>query len=278
MVTSAGQPRAGFEPRAQRTGKNMPASENPVETTYAEKTFDDRNRVKRYLQSRRLQDALRLASALDEPRLMVDFGAGNGEFCKWLAGQFPSTRIVCYEPHPGLLLQARDNLSACPGIEFAAGLDELPAGVADIVFGLEVFEHLPLEEMAQALRGIDRLLSQQGHAIIGVPIEIGPPALLKGLFRMLRRYGEYDASWPNVLRSTLARPPVDRPTVELMPGSRYHLHHTGFDYRAFRSQLRRSFREIRHLHSPLRWAGPWANAELTLLVAPRSPGAGAPPA
>lgn len=236
------------------------------ETPYAEKTFGDRNRVKRYLQHKRLNDALAIADGLPEPDLVVDFGAGNGEFCKWLARRYPRARICCYEPHPLLLQQARDNLAGQPRIEFAARAAELPRQQAGLVFCLEVFEHLPAAESSQALGQIERLLGPRGHLVIGVPVEVGLPALYKGAFRMFRRYGEFDARVANVLRCAIGRPPAVRPTVELMPGSHYHLQHLGFDHRAFFLDLGRHFTRLKQSSSPLRWAGSWVNPEINLLL------------
>jgi hypothetical protein len=46
-----------------------------------------------------------------------------------------------------------------------------------------------------------------GHLIIGVPVEIGFPALYKGLFRMWRRFGAFEASWRDVWDCVAHRPP-----------------------------------------------------------------------
>jgi hypothetical protein len=166
-----------------------------------------------------------------------------------------------------LLQQARDNLAGLRGIEFTDSISGCPPGSVDLLFCLEVFEHLPVAESEQALHTIGRLLGAAGHAVIGVPVEIGLPALYKGLFRMLRRYGEFDAKPGHILRCAMGRPPANRPAVELMPGAHYHLHHLGFDHRRFRERLHREFRAVRHSVSPLRWGGAWLNAELNLLVA-----------
>jgi SAM-dependent methyltransferase len=237
------------------------------ETPYAEKTFGDRNPLKRYLQTGRLQDAIALSEGLPEPRAILDFGAGNGELCKRLSGHFPKARLVCFEPHPGLLEQARQNLAGVSGIEFVSAAADLSSGQFDLLFCLEVFEHLPAKESEEAIDTIQRLLAPNGHVIIGVPIEVGPPALYKGLFRLFRRYGDFDANMANILRATIGRPPSSRPVVELMPGSFYHLHHLGFDHRRFTKWLEQRFRLIRQSGSPAGWAGSWFNSELNLLFA-----------
>lgn len=239
------------------------------ETPYVEKTFGDRNRLKRRLQAGRLQDALVLADQLPMPRCILDFGAGNGELCKLLVRRYPDARVYCYEPHTGLLEQARDNLVGLSGITLVSSTDELLPGSFDQVYCLEVFEHLPVTELDQAIAKIQEMLTPTGHAVIGVPIEVGLPALLKGIFRMLRRFGEHDASVGNILRCTAGHPPTERPAVELMPGSFYHLHHLGFDHRMLRNRLRQEFIEVGASTSPLKLGGTWLNSELTLLLGTR---------
>lgn len=64
----------------------------------------------------------------------------------------------------------------------------------NLVFCLEVFEHLPSEETTDALRQIYDLLRPDGKLIIGVPVEVGVPALYKVIFRMSRKYGGFDAN------------------------------------------------------------------------------------
>lgn len=231
--------------------------------SYARKTFSDSNAVKRFFQRRRLKDALRLVEPGRAPNTIVDFGAGNGELCKSLAKTFPGSRLVCYEPHPELLDQARQNLAGLPGVRFTA---DLPRQPADLLFCLEVFEHLPQRESSLVLGQIRGLLRDDGIAILGVPIETGIPALYKGLFRMARRHGDHDARLGNILRAFAGRPPGGRPVVELLPGSYYHLHHLGFDHRSFGKRLGRDFEILKTATSPLPGFGPAVNSELHFVV------------
>jgi SAM-dependent methyltransferase len=235
--------------------------------TYARKTFSDSNPVKRYFQRTRLRDALRLVENDPAPERVIDFGAGNGELCKSLAGVFPQAAIVCYEPHPDLLAQARDNLADAGNVLCTA---EIPREPADLVFCLEVFEHLPERETGQVTGHLAGLLRDGGRAIVGVPIEVGIPALYKGLFRMARRFGDHDARPGNILSAVLGEPPRERPIVELLPGSGYHLHHLGFDHRAFRKHLDRDFQILAVAASPFPSLGAGVNSELLFVVTGRS--------
>ena len=118
------------------------------------------------------------------------------------------------------------------------------------MFCLEVFEHLPPRPAAEALAKIEHLLKDHGTFFVGVPNELFLPALVKGLFRMTRRYGAFDARFGNVLRATIGRPPKRRPVNEIAPGLPYHFHHLGFDYRKLRALLTGTFDLARQFGSP----------------------------
>ncbi len=224
--------------------------------SYADITFADRNRVKRWLQRRRLDCAVALCRRhAGAVATAWDFGAGNGELCKRLAAAHPLARIICHEPAPQLLAQARDNLAGVPGIEFSSVAPGRHAGTVDVVFCLEVFEHLPPPETAQALQAIGDLLRPGGLLVVGVPVEVGVPALYKGLFRMARRWGAFDAHPANILSAFAGRPPRSRPVSQIADGLRFHFAHMGFDHRAFRHVLGQAFAVRTVRASPFAWLG-----------------------
>jgi trans-aconitate methyltransferase len=206
--------------------------------SYTEITFNDRNPVKRWFQRQRLSSAVKLCRQLDNPPTSIcDFGAGDGELCKHLSAHFPNAGIVCYEPTANLLDEARENVSAIRNIEVAGEYRNIESHSFDVVTCLEVFEHLPPEQVVDALEKISTLLKPDGVIIIGVPVETGIPALYKGVFRMSRRYGAFDANFRNVTRALLGRPPTVRPVDEIAPGFKYHWEHMGFDIRRFKATL-----------------------------------------
>jgi len=233
---------------------------------YAKKTFEDSNPVKRYFQSARLEDALRLAGPLPDPRIIVDFGAGNGELCKRLAENYPHAKIICFEPHPELLEQARENLEGTSNVTFVDSPEQLRRSSADLLFCLEVFEHLPEREFGLAMEHLEAALAKDGVVVFGVPIETGLPALYKGAFRIFRRFGEFDARAGNIFTAVFGRPPRERPVVELTPGSFYHLHHLGFDHRRFRDTLAARFEMLEFSTSPFPLLGAAINSEVSFLV------------
>lgn len=135
--------------------------------SYSEITFRDKNPIKRWLQQQRLASAIKLCSR--SPKAICDFGAGNGELLKLLAENYPNAKLICYEPTAGLLSEAQQNLSAVAQVEFCQNIQSIKPGLLDVVFCLEVFEHLPPEETIDALQRIYDLLKPEGTIIVGVP-------------------------------------------------------------------------------------------------------------
>jgi SAM-dependent methyltransferase len=232
---------------------------------YASLTRNDRNPLKRFLQRRRLIDALSLAGDVASG-IIVDYGAGDGETCKRLAARFPQARLHCYEPCEALRAEARENLRKAANAAVTGTCDELPQGQCDLVVCMEVFEHLPPAQTEAELTRIQSLLRDGGAALIGVPLEVFAPALVKGAFRMTRRFGQFDARPANILKAALGRPPQDRPLSEIAPGLPYHFHHLGFDHRRLRRQLEAHFRIERVVGSPLRLLGALLNSEVYFLA------------
>lgn len=234
---------------------------------YADLTIRDANPLKRWLQRRRFSDALAILrdARLGDRLRILDFGAGDGELVHQMAG-FASVEASVYEPTPSLMAEAKEKLSGITSVMFMDKLDSVQSGIFDYVFCLEVFEHLPAKETAEAIAEIHRLLKPGGVALVGVPHELFLPALLKGLFRMFRRYGEYDAIPGNILPVILGHPPLRRPFTEIAPGIRYHLHHLGFDFRALERTLEAHFQLKKKWFSPFPVLGAALNSEVYFLL------------
>jgi SAM-dependent methyltransferase len=231
--------------------------------SYAALTREDPNPLKRAVQGRRLVDALRLARDL-QPRLIVDYGAGDGALCRSAAEIWPSAQLFCFEPAPQLAAEARALLAGTPQATVVTDETALPSGVADLVFCTEVFEHLPALETVRALDEIGRTLRPGGRAVIGVPVEIGPPALPKGVFRALRRPGDFDAGPAGILQALFGHPPASRPANEISAGRAYFPHHLGFDHRPFARALAQRFEIEARAGSPFSALPAWLNSEVYL--------------
>ncbi len=223
-----------------------------ADVDYAKLTTNDRNPIKRNLQKLRLAHSLRVLNELPAnfSGKILDFGAGNGELCKQIGLRFPQSQLVCYEPAPKLRKQALQNTQGFNNIKVVGDLQAIENDTFDFIFCLEVFEHLPDGPLEQALAIQKKLLKKDGRLILGVPNELFLPALLKGSFRLTRRYGEVDAIPLNILKATLGRPPLNRPQV-LFDDLPYIIRHMGFDYRKFRKTVEKYFNIEKTYGSPL---------------------------
>jgi hypothetical protein len=238
--------------------------------SYTEGVFRDRNPVKRWLQQQRLHSAIGFAQkARESVRCVLDFGAGSGELCKHLVTAYPNATIICYEPCSDLLEEARIELKDLPRVEFHASFEDIPKGQVDVLFCLEVFEHIPLSMRSTSLGQVDALLSQDAEVVFGVPVEVGLPALYKGVFRMTRRYGAFDARPKNVLLAALGMPPKERPVGILPPDVQVHNEHMGFDHRVFRKALAEQFALVKASASPFPVLGTSVNPEAYFVVRKR---------
>lgn len=230
---------------------------------YENITIKDPNLIKRYFHRRRFSDALRIFKNVLSTGLVhvLDYGGGDGELLRQMAA-YPSIRATIYEPTPTLMAEAKRKLSDREWVSFSEEVTTLKDETYDFVFCLEVFEHLPEKETDQALGEIRRLIKPKGLAIIGVPIEIYFPAIFKGIFRMSRRYGEFDATPRNIFSATIGEPPQSRPIKEICSGFNYHFHHLGFDFRIFQHQMTKSFIIKKRWFSPFPFMGSILNSEV----------------
>ena len=235
---------------------------------YADMTVNDPSRVKRWIQRRRFRDALQVlrdrnsTGSLD----VLDFGGGDGELLSQCLAVYPELRASLYEPTAALRRDAELKLRHHKGARIVGDLKALQGRQFDVIFCLEVFEHLPQVETDDALAAIYGLAKPGGHVVIGVPHELFLPALAKGLFRMTRRFGSFDARPLNVARAAIGRPPKARPTKEIAPGFSYYRHHVGFDHRQLERALKRRFEIVSRWFSPARALGQVLNSEVYYLL------------
>jgi SAM-dependent methyltransferase len=236
--------------------------------TYGDITFNERNRIKRYLQNRRLDDAIGVLdrAGLEACRTILDFGAGDGQLCRRIQTRFSGKTTYCYEPSPQLAAEAEDVLRLVANAPIVTSLDALGGLHFDCIFCLGVLEHLPEERLGPTLELLSDLLVPDGVCVLEVPNEIFLPALVRGVFRMTRRYGEFDARLRNVLRASVGRPPRQRPLGEIGPGLPYHFHHLGFDDRRLTPRLREHFAIVNRFGSPWSFLGPRLNFEIYYLL------------
>ncbi len=233
---------------------------------YSRLTVADPNPVKRFIQRRRLTDAARIglrhAPQTTTNLRVLDFGAGDGLLLTALRFASRNIEYTAYEPSAMLRQEAAVRLADTAGVRIVGDLAQTEGETFDIVFACEVFEHLPPLAASRALADISQRLAPRGVGVIGVPIEIGPPALAKGAFRLARRPSAFDGRLRGILAATFGKSTAARPEVEIEPGFAYYPYHLGFNHRDFRQTLRRRFLIQSEASSPLRYAPTWLNSEI----------------
>ncbi len=231
---------------------------------YADITFNDRNPIKRKLQRIRLWHSLSILKNV--PRnftsTLLDFGSGDATLCTQIATLWPKFQIFSYEPTPELREQALLNIHNFNNIYIIDSLDSLKKKTFDYIFCLEVLEHLSIQEIEKVLRHIYELSHSKTFIVIGIPNEIYLSALIKGIFRMTRRFGDVDAIPSNILKATIGKPPLDRPIGNISKGLPYIFRHMGFDHRKIKTILKKRF-HIHHFYgSPFPYLSDVTNFEL----------------
>ena len=233
---------------------------------YADYTFKDKNILKRYLQQKRLDVAIKSSFINKETKQIIDVGAGNGELCKRIHKLHPKLDIICYEPNQSMLSQAKENLEGTK-IKLENNINNIGEASVDIVFCLEVFEHLPMKETKKLIENIKKITKSDGKIVIGVPVELGIPALYKGIFRRSRRKGTFDTKLENIGRSVFyKRLEEERPATKLNEEMSYYHYHMGFDYRLLRKELEKNFKLFKIKTSPFSIFGSLLNPEINYIL------------
>lgn len=139
----------------------------------------------------RFQRALQLARRYGS-RLAVDYGCANGVFLPALSREYHT--VIGYDVDIWWRPAAERSL-VYPNVKLAWSQDELAQRLegrrADAVFCLEVIEHVAPAARPGLLAHMHELLSPYGNLFLSMPIEVGPMAFAKEVYRFAR--GNYPA-------------------------------------------------------------------------------------
>jgi SAM-dependent methyltransferase len=95
----------------------------------------------------------------------LDFGGGDGDFAALLAEEGYPTAV--YEPSPGRAGRVAARLTGRPGFLGTVGHDD--QAQFDVIFLVEVIEHVLEPDLGAVLARLDRLLAPGGRIIISTP-------------------------------------------------------------------------------------------------------------
>jgi SAM-dependent methyltransferase len=222
---------------------------------YRELTYESRFFIKRLLHKRRFQEAIELL-ALEGSDVLLDYGCGDAHLLELCLPASSAEHLFGFEPSDVMYEEAA-SVVAGKNIKLFKRIEEMTWQFTKISC-LETCEHLTDEELKTLFRNIKTLLRPGGQLLVSVPVEIGPPAMFKNLFRFLKNRKHDNLTLNNYLKAILGLP-IARNTQQQLGNVRYIYSHIGFDHRTFERQLREHFTIVRRHCSPFNWAGPMFN-------------------
>ncbi len=237
---------------------------------YARKQLRSASRLFAWSHRRRFEMGVRLARRF-AGRRVLDFGCGDGTFLGLLMrGADAPREAVGAEIAEDLVQDCRTRLGEAPGLHFVH-INELTGAehhaAYDGVVCMEVLEHVV--ELDDILDRLTALLAPGGTLLVSVPVEIGPPLLVKQAARRVagwRGIGDYPGTtpytWSELFRGVFAgdRQHVVRPVHSTPDDRRFH-DHKGFNWRALRRKLGHRLRVDATLSSPVNWLPPMLGSQ-----------------
>ena len=200
--------------------------------SYRQLTIDSPSRLRRFSHRTRFDVAVNLIAPQPRERIL-DYGAGDGYLLERIATAAPFAQVIGYEPNDSAREQILNGPASRQNVSVFSNLTELQPASFQKICCLEVMEHLLDEDLFQALKDIDNLLTSSGRLIVSVPVEIGGAAIVK--YAVRRAFGNLE---PGMTLSTTTRCffglKVGRYREPLWCG------HKGFDYRALEGKFKRS--------------------------------------
>lgn len=203
---------------------------------YFNRTFQHRSIVKRFAHQTRVNVGIGLLENICPDTKILDFGCGKGYFIQKLKEKH-KCEIVGYDKYletdNKLIYNSFDPID-CPNSY-------------DYFTIFETLEHCLEEEQIRILSVAHKQLKDEGKVIVSVPIEIGPIALLKNMFRLrstLAKNPEFN--FINILKCVFYNPPIEFRKSQKYPG------HFGFDHRVLNQTIINSkmFKIEKLLYSP----------------------------
>jgi SAM-dependent methyltransferase len=218
---------------------------------------------------RRFETGLGILRDLHPTRLL-DYGSGDGTFLAILAEQpWHPELSVGAELVTDVLKDCRLRFADLKGVEFcfiSELAQEKHRAAYDTVVCMEVLEHV--SDLEGTIDQLHSVLAPDGHIVISVPVEIGPPVLVKQMLRRIagwRNIGDYKYNsrysllemWKSLFAG--AHPHIARPVYRTPEGAPFH-DHKGFNWRYLEQLLKKRFILEKRLASPFHFLGPlWAS-------------------
>lgn len=225
---------------------------------YSELIWKKSSLLARFSHNSRLKLICKLIAgdARGENISVLDVGAGDGHILSYI------NRIVkyyhAYEPFDDIraeLIDTIKNNTGCVAYAYSS-IGQIKLIRPDYILCLEVLEHLNSSARKNLYTLFKDLCLDTTTIFVSVPIEIGPPALVKGVNRMLKRDLKFNTlNISNILRGFIGYD-IDR-------GNESYIHeHTGFNYKNLEKELRANFIVTEKIYSPFPFLGPKFNSQV----------------
>jgi len=245
---------------------------------YEEQTHESPWWLIRYPHQKRFATAAALLLA-DQPGVLVDYGAGNGETLARVLADPRGASIelaIAYDPDPYMRATAEEKLASHSSRAVVVGdLAELESALrgrrVDAVACLEVLEHLSLTERQRFYRVCSEILVEGGLCLIDVPVEIGPTLLVKVFGRRVLKGRAREYGLSELLRPTFGMRVRDPERFDPERPDGWVQDHKGFDYRELRDELRQWMPIERTISTPVGALPPWLCNQTIFLVARQPP-------
>lgn len=243
---------------------------------FAKKQVFSKDRLIAWSHRRRLQVGLEMARPFAGQRIL-DYGCGDGSFLAMLMqSDKPPRAATGIEVDARVIAQNRKRFSAQPNVEFLLEpeFDSLLVRPPfDAVICMEVLEHMI--DVPPLLERFSAVLKPAGRLLVSVPIETGPPLLVKQAARRIagwRGIGDYPGTNSytpgELVRGVFAngqRQHIVRPVHTTNEGARFH-DHKGFNWMLLRRAMCDRFYLEKTRTSPIPWLSPLLASQIWFLL------------
>jgi hypothetical protein len=183
--------------------------------------------------------------------VVLDFGAGQGEFLHRLCAARPDLRLAAVEPYMRIRY---------PGIVSHASMGAVADGSVDVLCAFETLEHVSEDEVESFIAHANRVCRPMARIVISVPIMQGLALPVKEISRsiLFRRLSDYRLL--ELARGTLG--------ITVRRADNVLLSHRGFDHRVLFGRLKAELVMLERFCSPFRVLPWWCNSQSFFVFAP----------
>ena len=231
---------------------------------YAKKQLYSKFRLLAWSHASRFEQARKIIRPIASGRLL-DYGCGDGTFIAKNLDLF--SEATGLDPDQATIADLKTRFATVPKVSFIEKLTDPKR--YDVIVCMEVFEHCLPQTQERILIEMREALSEKGHLLISVPIEIGLPLVLKQLgrriasFLKIKHYQYMETySMTEFARAFLATKSTYFDRTVYAGGQ---IGHKGFNWRYFKTQIERHFEVTLIRYSPVHWLGSQLGAQVFFL-------------